>query len=116
MAQFSHPELGGPGQWSRGGMTMIGDMFNDALKTKVKQLCSELAGHLSLESSAGQPESTPLQKERESSVTIPATGAPSGDWWGADLGRAGLNRLTEQHPVCIFSRPHTGSPSKRVLT
>jgi hypothetical protein len=32
MAQFSHPELGGMGQWSQGGMTMIGDMFNDALK------------------------------------------------------------------------------------
>jgi hypothetical protein len=28
MAQFSHPELGGSGQWLQGGMTMIGDMFN----------------------------------------------------------------------------------------
>ena len=25
-AQFSHPDLGGMGQWSRGGMIMIGDM------------------------------------------------------------------------------------------
>jgi hypothetical protein len=28
MAQFSHWELGGGGQWMRGGMTMVGDMFN----------------------------------------------------------------------------------------
>ena len=27
-AQFNHPEFGGMGQWSRGGMIMIGDMFN----------------------------------------------------------------------------------------
>ena len=30
MAQFSHRELGGPGQWMRGGMTMLSEMGNDA--------------------------------------------------------------------------------------
>src|SRR5712692_8184349 len=45
-AQFSHPELGGTGQWMRGGMTMVGDMFNDALKAKVNRLCSELSALL----------------------------------------------------------------------
>src|ERR1035441_9025131 len=49
MAQFSHPELGGAGQWSQGGMTMIGDMFNNALKAKVDGLCSELASLLGRE-------------------------------------------------------------------
>ena len=34
-AQFSHPELGGMGQWMSGGMMMIGDMFNDNLKWRV---------------------------------------------------------------------------------
>jgi hypothetical protein len=34
-AQFSHPELGGMGQWMAGGMLMIGDMFNHELKAKV---------------------------------------------------------------------------------
>ena len=43
MAQFSHPELGGSGQWMRGGMTMVGDMFNYGLKSKVDGLCSELS-------------------------------------------------------------------------
>ena len=31
MAQFNIPELGGSGQWMRGGMTMVGDMFNNCL-------------------------------------------------------------------------------------
>jgi len=30
-AQFNHPELGGMGQWSQGGMLMIGEMNNDEL-------------------------------------------------------------------------------------
>lgn len=43
MAQFNLPELGGPGQWMKGGMTMIGDMFNTSLRGTVDKLCSELA-------------------------------------------------------------------------
>src|SRR6202021_3797691 len=43
-AQFSHPDLGGMGQWSQGGMIMIGDMFNQGLKYKVQQLCEDMAG------------------------------------------------------------------------
>ncbi len=43
-AQFSHPDLGGMGQWSQGGMIMVGDMFNNGLKYKVDALCNELAG------------------------------------------------------------------------
>ncbi|RYE74129.1 MAG: SHOCT domain-containing protein, partial [Oxalobacteraceae bacterium] len=31
-AQFSHPEFSGSGQWMRGGMTMVSDMFNNHLK------------------------------------------------------------------------------------
>jgi len=45
-AQFSHPELGGMGQWSQGGMLMIGDMFNQGLKFRVGALCDELSGLL----------------------------------------------------------------------
>jgi hypothetical protein len=46
MAQFSHPELGGMGQWSQGGMTMVGDMFNQGLRARVDALCNELASLL----------------------------------------------------------------------
>jgi hypothetical protein len=43
MAQFNHPEFGGSGQWMRGGMIMLGDMFNNGLKNSVGNLCQELA-------------------------------------------------------------------------
>jgi hypothetical protein len=46
MAQFNIPELGGGGQWMQGGMTMVGDMFNHGLQSKVSGLCSELANLL----------------------------------------------------------------------
>ena len=42
-AQFSHPEFSGSGQWMRGGMTMVSDMFNNYLKGRVDGLCSDLA-------------------------------------------------------------------------
>lgn len=47
MAQFSSPELGGSGQWMRGGMTMVGDMFNNGLKNTVDNLCNEISNALS---------------------------------------------------------------------
>jgi Short C-terminal domain len=46
IAQFSHPELGGNGQWMRSGMTMVGDMFNDRLKATVNAVCSDLSSIL----------------------------------------------------------------------
>ena len=42
-AQFNHPELGGMGQWMAGGMIMIGDGNNHALKATIAHLCAELA-------------------------------------------------------------------------
>ncbi|MDP0491258.1 MAG: SHOCT domain-containing protein [Verrucomicrobiota bacterium JB023] len=45
MAQFSIPEYGS-GQWMRGGMTMVGDLFNNALKANVNNLCEELSSAL----------------------------------------------------------------------
>jgi hypothetical protein len=43
MAQFRHPEFSGSGQWMRGGMTMISDMFDATLKARVERLCDELS-------------------------------------------------------------------------
>lgn len=43
MAQFNLPELGGQGQWMKGGMTMVGDMFNNSLRSTVDKLCNELS-------------------------------------------------------------------------
>ncbi len=74
-AQFSHPDLGGMGQWSAGGMTQVGDMFNTALKDKVNRLCTALA-----QDAADQPAPPPKQDDAG------ARGG-SGDWWPDGLGR-----------------------------
>ena len=71
MAQFSHPELGGMGQWSAGGMLMIGDMFNNGLKARVDALCSDLAA---------APGPVPAASEQQTGQT--------GDWWPDGLGTA----------------------------
>jgi hypothetical protein len=39
------------GQWQSGGMIMIGDMFNNVLKSRIDGLCVELLAMLSQESS-----------------------------------------------------------------
>lgn len=74
MAQFSIPELGGSGQWMQGGMTMVGNMFDNALKARVDALCGELSQLLA--TSTVFPAST-----RGSQL-----GFTSGNWWPADLG------------------------------
>src|ERR1700735_3586618 len=43
MAQFSHPEFGGSGQWMAGGAIMISDMFNNTLKGRVDGLSNHLS-------------------------------------------------------------------------
>ncbi|MBU2871672.1 SHOCT domain-containing protein [Colwellia sp. E2M01] len=71
MAQFSCSELGGSGQWMRGGMTMVGDMFNSGLKNTVDNLCNELSTMLS----------------NNQIFPIVAAGTPeSNQWWPTDLG------------------------------
>jgi len=75
MAQFYHSELGGGGQWMRGGMTMVGDMFNGGLQATVAGLCSELSSLLN-----SQQVFQPLP---------PAPHGMSGygnNWWPGDLG------------------------------
>lgn len=98
MAQFDHPEFGGMGQWTRGGMTMVGDMFNHALKAKVDGLCSDLAGLLGSEPffmRRGSQQSQSQHQDHgsrgplgEVSLFVPSAGTPWGDVWPANLGAA----------------------------
>ncbi|TCR68248.1 hypothetical protein [Bosea sp. BK604] len=46
MAQFSHPTFGGMAQWSAGGMSMVGDMFNAATKAKLDGVLKDLSAAL----------------------------------------------------------------------
>jgi len=71
MAQFNCPELGGSGQWMRGGMTMVGDMFNNGLKNTVDNICNELSTILS---------------NNQIFPMIPAGTLGSNQWWPGNLG------------------------------
>lgn len=109
MAQFNHPEFAGAGQWMRGGMTMVSDMFNNNLKNSINNLCSELSqlvaaqpdllrsGSFQSQSQGGQQQNSYAGGTNSgASHQAPATGASlfvppaqggSGDWWGPDLRR-----------------------------
>jgi hypothetical protein len=79
MAQFYHQDLGGGGQWMRGGMTMVGDMFNSGLQARVSGICSELSDLL-----ASHSVFVPLPAQPWS----PSGGmqSSSGQWWPSELG------------------------------
>lgn len=102
MAQFNHGEFAGSGQWMRGGMTMVSDMFNNHLKGRVDGLCSELSnlianqpGLLQAGSFQSQTQGTPIPAVSWGASGGSATGeqAPNGnlfappppDWWGPSL-------------------------------
>ena len=85
-AQFNHPELGGMGQWSQGGMIMIGDMFNHGLKNKINALCEDLSNRLRNQPLfAPAASQTQTQRQGAPSVSFFAQG-PNSSWWPADLG------------------------------
>lgn len=101
MAQFNHPEFGGCGQWMAGGMTMLSDMFNNALKFRVDSLCGELSrliasqpGLIQQGSFQSQSQGAGLAQTQTSQAGWtnpgPVAGAslfvpPGPDWWGAEL-------------------------------
>jgi hypothetical protein len=105
MAQFEHEDLGGRGQWMQGGIVMVGDMFNHALKAKVDGLCSALSTLLAAQPfqhppSSSQVQSQGVQHQQQGgasqsdrsltpspvSLFIPSPAGSSGEWWPADLG------------------------------
>jgi hypothetical protein len=86
-AQFHHPELGGMGQWMRGGMTQIADMFNSALKARVESLCAALSALLAASPSIVAPAtggSEPAAPFRD--LGGPTAAVEPGRWWPPELG------------------------------
>ena len=81
MAQFSHPDFGGMSQWSS-GMTMIGDMFNSELKSKLDAICTELTSYLAKSGSSRQDADGghPAVSYRSNHTS---------EWWPGDLGTPG---------------------------
>lgn len=81
MAQFSHKEFGGMAQWSRGGMTMVGDMFNTDMKAKLDAICTDLAAHLADTTGSEKP-----SQDRDDDVSYRSKSSSQASWWPSDLG------------------------------
>ena len=80
MAQFSHADFGGMSQWSP-GMSMVGDMFNTQLKSKLDALCNDIAAHLEQSEPAGGGGRAASEGASYRSMF------GSTDWWPSELGR-----------------------------
>lgn len=87
MAQFSHPELGGMGQWAQGGMIMVGDMFNQGLKYRVDTLCDDLANILRANSIFAPQVHSQTQYQGHATGGETSLYVSSGNWWPNDLGQ-----------------------------
>ncbi|MGR8997585.1 MAG: SHOCT domain-containing protein [Gammaproteobacteria bacterium] len=107
MAQFNHPEFGGSGQWMKGGMIMLGDMFNNGLKNSVGGLCQELSNLIAnqpglIQSGSFQSQHQGTQQQSNYgggnqqqqnssgpmgpvSLFVPPPAGSSGNWWPAGL-------------------------------
>jgi hypothetical protein len=117
MAQFSHPEFGGSGQWMRGGMIMLGDMFNNGLKNSVGNLCQELANLIANEPNliqtgsfqsqnqgnqeqANYANNSPQQNHSNSdnAVSLFVSGGDSQNWW-TSIGLQFPNSTGKQNDI-----------------
>ncbi|HET9644690.1 MAG TPA: SHOCT domain-containing protein [Burkholderiaceae bacterium] len=108
MAQFSHPEFSGQGQWLRGGMVMVSDMFNNSLKARVDGLCNDLSalvasqpalvssGSFQSQSQGRQGQMQGIDRHGSQQQSGSGPGGPvglfvpppggHGQWWPGDLG------------------------------
>ena len=105
-AQFSHPELGGMGQWSSGGMTMVGDMFNNGLKAMVANLCGEISnGYFQGAFYPPAPQQTGGtyhgQQQGGPSMSF-GNGFGGGTWWPAELGSPSSSGSQNNLSYAIF--------------
>jgi hypothetical protein len=95
MAQFSHPDFGGMSQWSP-GMTMVGDMFNTSLKSKLDAVCTELAAYV-----AENPSTERGRSHGVSEVSYRSSRQGS-DWWPGDLGTPGAVGAQNDLQYAVF--------------
>jgi hypothetical protein len=97
MAQFNHAEFGGCGQWMRGGMTMVSDLFNNHLKYRVDSICNDIANELANHQTSPFSGSFQSQSQNGTNSQMQAGGAigsgnslfvpdPEANWWPQDMG------------------------------
>jgi hypothetical protein len=95
MAQFSHADFGGMSQWSP-GMSMVGDMFNKQLQSKLDELCTDIAAHL--DASAKENNGRRDTMDEVSYRSMPATR----EWWPSGLGRPGAVGAQNELRYAVF--------------
>ena len=88
MAQFDHPAFGGPGQWMDGGMLMISDPFDHALKQRIARLCTRLAERGSVDHGS---------RTDAQSVDVPST------WYPATLGVPSMSGAQDRTRYAWFA-------------
>jgi len=95
MAQFNIPELGGSGQWMQGGMIMVGDMFNNGLKTTVNNLCQDLSTLINQQTIFIEEDTS--QKEQ---------GGNTSNWWPSEWGTPSSSGSQNNMRYAYFSAIH----------
>lgn len=117
MAQFSHPEFGGSGQWMRGGMIMLGNMFDSALKGRVDALCNDISATLAREPGLLRGGSFQSQTQGGGAAQTQTAGAPMGqsslfvpdpaaNWWPAELGTPSASGAQNNMRYAYFAAAH----------
>ena len=97
MAQFSHSDFGGMSQWSP-GMTMVGDMFNNGLKSKLNSICTELAAYVA------QTQSGAFGRDRQTVEASYRAVNRRANWWPAHLGKPSSVGAQNDLRYAIFPR------------
>ena len=117
MAQFNHPEFAGSGQWMQGGMLMLGDMFNHALKGRVDALCWEISGILANQPGLLRSGSFQSQSQSGGGQQSQGAGVPMGEsslfvpdraahWWPRDLGTPSATGSQNNVRYAYFANAH----------
>lgn len=99
MAQFNINELGGGGQWMRGGMTMVGDMFNHSLKARVDGICGELSSAIVDQRMQVVPPPPPMPPSQSGSGQ---SQYGWNQWWPAELGSPSTSGAQNQYKYAYF--------------
>jgi hypothetical protein len=95
MAQFSHADFGGMSQWSP-GMSMVGDMFNNSLKSKLEAVCTELAAYVADTPSSG--------RDHEEVETSYRSVQQEANWWPAGFGTPSAVGAQNELRYAVFPR------------
>ncbi|MCM2373213.1 SHOCT domain-containing protein [Aporhodopirellula aestuarii] len=127
MAQFSHPDFGGSGQWMQGGMTMVSDLFNYNLKNLVNNLCSELSTilannqHGTFSGSFQSQSQNGFDSQAQTAGNCGVTNSlfvpdPAAQWWPPHLGTPSATGNQNQTKYAYFADSHrlavtTGGPA-----